>query len=235
MPGLTATLKKAPRWSLYVGGGVVLGGLALKLYSNRTTSTSADTGNASTASDPAVMGGTGVYGPSGSPGPIISPVILPSAGGVDQSGTGLGDLQALYLSGTTGLYDAYSLLLSQLLGQNADLSQGLSDAGLGAIGTVSQIALTAGAGSAPQPLLSNPTPVVAAIVPPAPPAAAATPPAPPVAAPPVDRCVGEYPNLNNATNECYKVGCASGNGARRRGRWHLYRNSAHDTWVGPTC
>lgn len=174
MQSPTALLRKAPKWSIYAGGGVILGGVALKLYRNKTTSDS-DPGNSSQAADTTTIG-TPAYGAaSGSPGPIISPVIIPSADTVDQSGTGLGALQELYLGGVSDFTNQMGLLMAQILGQQQELTGTLAGSVTGIAGTVSDLAAAAGAGGPPAPIGTAASPVVTAVAPPA---------AAPVAAPP---------------------------------------------------
>lgn len=234
MQSPTALIKRAPRWSLYVGGGVILGGFALRMYRNRTT---ADGTSAATATTPdaQTVGSGPAYGvSSASPGVIVPPVIV-NSGTADQSGTGLGQLQDTYFGGLHTLLDTFGGITGGLFGQNAQLVDAQTGLLNTSVGTLSTIALNAGAGSAPQPVASNPTPVVAFVPVPVSAPVATPAPAAPVAAPSQPRCSGKYPFLNEANGQCYAVACATGAGGRRKGRWHVYPNSANDQWMGPTC
>lgn len=158
-------VKRAPKWAIYATGGVVAGGLALRLYKNRTT---ADGATPATGTDATQIGAGAVYGPSsGAPGPIVPPTIIDNSA-VDQSGTGLGALQQLYLGGVQGVFDAGQALVYGLFGQNQQILDQQGALLGNATNTISQIALTAGAGAPPQPIAVAPTPVVAYVPPPAP-------------------------------------------------------------------
>lgn len=222
-----ALIKRAPKWSLYTAGGVVVGGFALRMYKNRTTSTGDVP--ADTTTDATQIGSGPAYGtPSSAPGIIVPPIVLGSQS-IDQSGTGLGALQDLFMSGTQGLFDAYSTILGQT---SANWSQSAAQQGQlldTTVGSISALAV-AGAGAAPQPAAVNPTPVYTPVYVPAPQVATPAPYVPPAPAP--DPCTGEYPNESGG--QCYKVVCASGNGDHAKGRWHYYKNGKQ-VRVSSTC
>lgn len=152
-------VKRAPKWAWWTVAGVGVGVGALKLWGNRTTAdgdTPADTG--ATVDEM----GNPTYGPSGgSTGVIVPPVIIPNDTS-DQSGTGLGDLQALYLSGvatTIGqMTEGYQMVLGKSM-EVTDQSMGITDQVGGllsqTVGALQDIAsqkiALAGGGSAPQP------------------------------------------------------------------------------------
>lgn len=159
-------VKRAPKWAIYATGGVVAGGLALRLYKNRTTADGATPAAGTT--DATQIGAGPVYGPSsGAPGPIVPPTIIDNSA-VDQSGTGLGMLQQLYTGGVQGVFDASQSLIYGLFGQSQQILDQQAALLNSSTNTVQQIALTAGAGAPPQPASIAPTPVVAYVPPPAP-------------------------------------------------------------------
>lgn len=214
-------IKRAPRWSLYVGGGVVVGGFALRMYRNRTTSDGSSP-DANTTPGAQTVGGGPAYGvSSAAPGVIVPPVIIDS-GAADQSGTGLGALQDTYFGGISALLGTFTDITGGLFGQSAQVIDAQTGILNTSVGTLSTIALNAGAGAAPQPVAINPTPVVAAVP---------TPTAAPIVAPrpaaPVNPCAGTgYPF--QGPHGCYKVGCKGGK------RAHLYKNG-QDMIVSGKC
>jgi hypothetical protein len=217
---ITNAIKHAPKWSYYAGGGVIVGVVSLRLWKHRTTSTGETPAAGSDSGGLSDLGAPSVAGTGGSgPGYVIPPVIAPSAP-VDQSGTGLTELQQLYFTGVEDLLHTVPDVYQQVWGPIQQNDQALVNAAISSI---------ANGGSAPQPVQQNPTPVAVA-QPAAPAAPAATPvtAAPPAPAPaPADPCPGgEFPF--SGPHGCYKVVCASGKGDHAKGRWHFYKSGLEE-------
>jgi hypothetical protein len=207
------------------------------MYKNRTTADGATPTDTTSADQ--ISNGNLAYGAAGaSPGVIVPPVIV-SGGNADAANAGLGIAQSAFdfSSGVLGdAVDSFQFITAGLFGQNSQLidsQTGITNNLLDQVGAQpgNILAALAAAGSPPQPASQNPTPIAADVPVPTP----APAPAPAPASPAADPCTGTYPFLNEATGECYTVACASGTGTRRKGRWHLYKNAAHDQWMGPTC
>ena len=167
----------------------------------------------------------------GSPGVIVPPVVV--AGGGNDEGTSA--LTGALVGGIQSVLDAGGNLITGLFGQN----QQLIDVQANTTGSLlesldhsyDRVSQMAQAGSAPQPAMQNPTPVVADA-----PAPAPAPIAYPTPAPAPRRCTtAPYTNLNEATGKCYAVVCASGKGAKSAGRWHVYQDGSPDVKVSSTC
>lgn len=140
-----------------------------------------------------------------------------------------GMVQGILDSGQASQHESNDLL-ENLVTHQSDWFQTI-------LGSLNNTIERANAGSAPQPTLQNPTPVVTDVPAPAP-AVAVQPPAPtpaPVIAQPAhtaDPCTGEFPN--QSARGCYKVVCASGKGDHAKGRWHFYKNGPEEH-VRNTC
>lgn len=130
---LPATIKRVPKWAWYTSGGIVLGYGAIHLYNNRTTADAE-----ATSEDTTTAGGTATGVVPSSNGGIIVPPVVMSGGDTESGGTGLADLQALYMGGTEQLIGGYQTFADQLsggyetlynplIGQNASLTGGLYD------------------------------------------------------------------------------------------------------------
>jgi hypothetical protein len=195
--GLTDSLKRAPKWTWYTAAGLGLGGIAIRLYQNRGGRLDQPITNEVGEE----IGGIGGMTSGGTPpGIIVPPVILGSQG---DPNIGVGPLQELFVGGTQSLLSSWEALVAPLMSTQSALLMGNSE-------TISQLAM---AGSAPQ---SVGVPVVSvAPVPQPAPILLAPRPAPPPPKPP-DRCVGAFPNLNEANGKCYKVGCCSTSKGPRR-------------------
>jgi hypothetical protein len=170
-------IKRAPRWTWYIAGGVGLGSIAIRLYQNRDAEDAAvASGDGATAGDY----GTGTTTPattgSSPPGVIVPPIIMGNDGG------SASDLGAAFAGLVGGTIDD----LTQLAGRSIDAQYASNQQWIGAVqesntswvgsfGAANQqwIGALAQAGSAPQPVAQNPTPVVVNVAPAPAPAVAA--------------------------------------------------------------
>jgi hypothetical protein len=238
-------IRKAPRWVWLTTGGIALGVGGLRLWRNRTTAADEEeTGSTVTTAAGTSSYAYGTQAISPSPTGVIVPPVIVSGGDSDDSGMGLaremlgavGDIYGDAYGNLSGLFGGvYAPLLAQnetmFASQGAIMDQLLAQQG-GFFTT-----LLAGAGSAPQPMDSNPTPVITVIAQPAP-AAVAAPPSLPATTAPVSvssgpQCFGEFP-FPDGKGDCYKVVCASGKGELSAGRWHFKRSGAK-VKVASTC
>lgn len=159
---IAESIKHAPRWAWYTVAGVTAGGLGIKLWQGRaaedTEQVAADDGGGLTVAEP----GTNTVATPASPAVIVPPVIT---GNDDDPNPAVGGLSELFLGGAQALIDQVlgrdSALIGGVQETNAVLTGYLGSRGDQAQGTVSDIAkeLVAQAGSAPQPVAKNPTPV----------------------------------------------------------------------------
>lgn len=222
---LTDTLKRAPRWAWITAAGVGLGAAGIKLWNGRDK-----------PADEAASSATTVYDPS-SPYPvpqstaspvatIVPPVILSQDSGDPMAG--VAQLQDLYIGAVGGLIQGYETLWGPVQTAQLGLLSGFASTiqDLAAAGPAPGFGSTPGSAPIPVDIVSFPAP---------PPAAPSPVPAPPPPPPPPKKCgTAPYLNLNEATGKCYAVVCASGNGAKRKGRWHVYQDG-HDVFIRPTC
>lgn len=217
---LTDTIKRAPRWAWVTAAGIGLGAAGIKLWNNRDAP--ASEAEAALIEDPTSPYPT-LVPQSGNPGIIVPPVIVQGNSADDNAGVPA--LQDAYLGALGGLMGAYQdvwgpvqTAATHLLLGNAQALQDLALAGT-------------------PPNYGGATALPAAIVPYPPPAPVApiALPTPAPARKPCGGCPSSYPNCNEAKNKCYKVACASGNGDRAKGRWHLYATPADDARVSSTC
>lgn len=231
-----SVIKKAPRWAWVTAGGIGIGAAGIKLWKNRAKPASETT---ATATDGSLLDANGNPLPTTSMAnpvaTIVPPVIIGGTG--DGTGDALGNLMGIFTNLTQTIGDTYQSIWGPtqtaemaLLGNFGDIAS----SNAGAIQALAQAGSAPNSNTAlPPELLQGAAPVIAAPV--ALPIAAPAP-APVAAAPVIDKCPGPtYPFLNPANGLCYTVACASGTGTRRKGRWHLYANSANDQWMGPTC
>lgn len=220
---LTDTLKRAPRWAWVTAAGVGIGAAGIKLWNNRAKPDSETTATPTTVYDP-----TSPYPvPTSTNSPvatIVPPVIIGQDNG--DPNAGVGALQDLYIGAMGSVLEAYESVWGPVQTAQLGLLSGFAS-------TIQDLAI---AGSAPNSGGQAPGTSVlpVAIVPfPAPAQPAPTPVPAPTPAP--KRCTtAPYLNLNEATGKCYAVVCASGNGEKRKGRWHVYQDG-HDVFMQPTC
>jgi hypothetical protein len=226
-----SAIKRAPRWAWVTAAGIGIGAAGVKLYKNRAKPASEQ---ATTTSDGSALDAVGNPLPTSSGNPvatIVPPVII--GGQTADPNAGVGELQALYISGVQTLVDSFQSVWGPVMTSQMELLSGYGQTGMDNASTIQALAL---AGSAPK---SN-TQLPAEIVPqpaPAPPAPVAIVPASapaPAPASPCGNCASPYPLCNETNGACYTVACASGTGTRRKGKWHLYANLP-DVWMGPTC
>lgn len=230
---LTDAIKHAPRWAWVTAAGVGLGAAGIKLWNGRAkdASTPAD---ATTIGDPSAP--YPVANGSTTPAGIIVPPVIVGQQGTDQQ-FGLQDLHNLYISATQGLIEGYQQLWGPVMSEQMALLDGNA-------ATIQSLAL---AGSAPNSGATPGQPALPAAISPIPPTPAQTPIplgtiAAAIAAVPwgghatsaPGSCNGEFPYRNAANGKCYKVACANGNGARRKGRWHLYKDGS-EVWMSTAC
>lgn len=172
-------LKRAPRWTWYIAGGVGLGAVAIRVYNGRDADDAdVSAGDGSTVGDSTP--GTVYPGTTGSspPGVIVPPIITGGDGG---SASDLGAAFAGLIGGTitdlTGLVgmtiDAQGAATQTWIGAMSDNTNTWISAWQADRGEF--LKAIAEAGSRPLPVAQNPTPVVVNVAPP---------PAAPVAAPP---------------------------------------------------
>jgi hypothetical protein len=210
-------LKRAPKWTWFVVGGVGLGSVAIKMYQGRDAEAkAAAAGDGTPAGD--AGGGTAYPTTTGGspPGVIVPPIITGGDGG------SIGDLGAAF----AGLFGSTITDLSELTGRAIDANasnngqwiDAFSQANQSWVGYFGQgnsqwIDALAAAGSAPQPVAQNPTPVIVNVTGPAP--------AAPVASPPTARHAPnpEYPlyqETGSRAGHWYKVVLKDG----KRYRWY---------------
>ncbi len=222
---LVNTIKRAPRWAWVTAAGIGLGAAGIKLWTNRNKPDS--TAVADEVLDPSLP--YPVPTSTGNPvATIVPPVIIGQQSG--DNGMGLvSSLHDAYISGVGNLIQSYQDVWGPvqtaqmaLLGGHAQTIQDLAIAG------------AAPSSATPMPEVLQPfaAPVAAAPIALPAPAPAQRPSTP---ASPCGTCKAPYPYCNEANKKCYTVACASGNGDRRKGRWHLYADARHNTWMGPTC
>lgn len=220
------TIKHAPRWTWYTIGGVVVGVGALRIYKDRAApDPTAVAGDGTTTGD--ALSGSTQPATTGSspPGVIVPPIITGSDGG---SASDLGAAFAGLVGGTIG--DLSDLLGTVVTGDQANLNAMIANQGQW---TGQLIDALAGAGSPPQPVHVNPSPVIVNMPPPPQPAPHTPAPSHPAAPHPASsQCGGEFPL--HSDRGCYKVVCSSGHGSHKKGRWHFYKNG-QEVWVRPNC
>lgn len=171
---ITDTIKRAPKWAWYTTGGVGLGAVALKFYSNRDKPEEAQaTPNESDMYAGGVEAASPAYG-------IVTPSIVPVESSPDPSGlldSMIGGVDTLLTS--TGQFwrdvwgptqEQNANLLAGMYGQNQQLTGILSDIIGQQNATIETIA---SAGPAPAPIVQVTAPAPIASAPPPPP----TPPA----------------------------------------------------------
>jgi hypothetical protein len=142
---LTNSIKRAPKWAIFTVMGVAGGAIALKVWKGRDAeSTDADTGTEV---------GNPQYGSVGTSGstPVITPPVVISGGEGEGSGAAqvvetLGSSFETLVSSLTGLATGEQELAGTLAGGLVTNSEGILE--------------LAEAGSSPQPVAQNPTPVI---------------------------------------------------------------------------
>lgn len=183
-------LKRVPTWAWWVTGGVVVGGTALKVVTDRRNSTEAST----TGTDPTT--GEAVSTIPGAPGVIVPPVIVPPSQQAEPDTSAI-PLQELYIGGVGTLLSEFQTLILDPREQGDLL-----------------LAMIGAAGGPPQPAQQLPPVVNVSIPAYAPPPSAPVPTtAAPTAAP---TCKGEYGK--GAFPNCYKdcKHCETGNDGKKR-------------------
>jgi len=158
-------IKRAPKWAWFTVAGVGVGAGALKLWGNRTTA-DGDTPLDENGSPTEI--GTPSYGPGGGgTGIIVPPVIIPNDNS-DQSGTGLMDLQALYMTGVATtiqqMTGGYEMVLGKSL-EVTDKSMSVTDQVSALLSqSIGALSDKAAAGSAPRPATQYVSPSFAAAI-----------------------------------------------------------------------
>lgn len=142
---LPASLKKVPRWTWYVTGGVIIGTGAIRLYQNRTTADTeeTDTGGSTTAA----AAGYG-YGAISSGGVIVPPVIAPDdTGSGDPSAATTTDLAGAFIGGFGDIANGLFTLVDDSQNNSAAttgmLIDALANAGSNPAAQTTQVAATA--------------------------------------------------------------------------------------------
>lgn len=221
---ITDTLKRAPRWAWVTAAGVGIGAAGIKLWNGRDKPADESAQSAQTVYDPS----SPYPVPQSTASPvatIVPPVIIGSEGG--DPNAGVSELQNLYVGALSGVLQAYENVWGPVQTAQLGLLGGFAE-------TIQDLAMAGSAPNAGNPFAgSNPLPVEIVSMPaPQPVAPTAIPQTP---KPPAKRCgTAPYLNLNEATGKCYAVVCASGNGTKRKGRWHVYQDG-HDVFMRPTC
>lgn len=199
---LTTTIKRAPKWAWYIGGGVGLGVVAIEVYKRRAV----DPTTAAAASDAQVIGSAS--GATTAPSPIITPTVtVQPADGPDYAG----------MFGVFG--DALNNAVATV-GQLAAGDQGITITSISAIGQLASgsqdIArqAVANAGQAPAPAAQTPTPIIVQVP------SAAT----PGIVPAGNGCPATHPN--KSSKGCYR--CYKENGKWT----HVYANGVTPTSRG---
>lgn len=193
-------IKRAPRWTWYIAGGVGLGTVAIKLYQNRDAEDpEVNAGSGATVGDGAPGTVTPATTGSSPPGVIVPPIVM---GG---DGNSIGEIGAAFAAMVGGTITDLTDLTGRAIDANAAANQQwigafqdsnttwvghFGDSNASWIGALSGlngqfIDALAAAGNAPQPVAQNPTPVIVNVTPPpsaavaAPPSAAPSKPKPP--------------------------------------------------------
>lgn len=168
------SLKRAPRWTWYVVGGVGIGAGALRIWKGRAADPAKQTAaDGSTVSDIQSGGVAPTTTGSSPPGVIIPPIITSDSGGDNAS-----EMAGVFGTLFGGVFDDFTSLLGTVVaGDQANLAT--------IIGGQQQvnediIAHLADAGPPPAPVMVNPSPVVVYV----PPTPAPVTPHPPSAPPP---------------------------------------------------
>jgi hypothetical protein len=184
-------IKRAPRWTWYVVGGVGIGAIAIKTWQGRD----AEEGEATTAdgtpigdrypgtTQPATTGGS-------PPGVIVPPIITGGDGG------SISEIGAV-LSGMVG---GVITDLSGLVGTAIDANQQSQSQWIGTMGEIqsnwiNNLPMLINAGSPPQPVAVNPPVVNVTVTPPA---------APPQQQQQASPCPAGFPKRSTKDGRCYK-------------------------------
>jgi hypothetical protein len=219
---IASKVKRAPKWAWYTAGGLAIGVGGVRLWKNRTTADGEQPLPDSSGDSPVVMGPDpgSVYPGGNSPGVIVPPIIVPASG----SEAGAGEGVTAGVGAVATLVDSIGSVVTPVVSGQADTIFSLiTQQGQTINDTIT--GLLANAGSAPAPVLQNPTPVIT-------PTAVAPAPAP---KPPVTNpCAGTpYPyNSGTASRpDCFKKVCSDGShtkdGTRTSlapGLWHIHKD-----------
>lgn len=195
-------LKHLPRWTYLTAAGVSVGAIGIKLWKGRAAPDPTQTPSDGTSAGDAYSGSVQPATTGSSPPGVIVPPIITGGDGASAS-----DLGAAFASLVGGTIDNLTGLVGTVLtGDQANMNALIGNQG--AI-SLSAIDLLAGAGTPPQPVIVNPTPVVVNMPKPSTPPRVTNPPTP------TNKAAAAVPYISAAINSIPTKSSSNADAARR--------------------